>query len=727
MATLILSTVGRSVGGPIGAVVGATLGGIVDRALFGGTGRAPARLANLAVQSAAYGEPIAHILGRMRIAGNLIWATTIKETPGGGGKNAPAASGYSYSASFAVALSGRRIDAIERIWADGKLLRGADGVWITPVTMRLHAGDETQAVDPLIAAAEGEGATPAYRGIAYVVFEDLPLADYGNRIPNLTFEIVGQGGAAIPLGAAATLLADRPDLPALAASGAFPQVAGLAAAAAGSLAEALRPVVAAAGAALAGGLSLRGDEAAALTIAADDVGAVPFGRPDAASRRQRAAAASLPAGLAIGHFDPDRDYQAGLQRVLRGPPGTGVDNLDLPMAMAAVAAKGIGAARLAQRVAGRETLTVTLPWRHAGIGPGETIGHAGAIWRVRERRMEAMVVGLDLQRLPAQPATASAAAGGRALPPVDFPVGPTTVLALDLPPLDADAAGVAPRLWLAAAGVSPGWRSAAIEISFDAGASYAVAGVAAASNLGSALTTLAAGPANLWDRHATVDVELLADSMWLESRPDAAVLAGANLALLGDELIQFGRAEPIAPRRFRLSSLLRGRRGSDLAIATHIAGERFVLVDPVAMIAVDPPIAALGLTLRVRAAGRGDAATEPADVAIAGNALRPLSPAGLALALDGGDVVAHWTRRSRLGFGWPDFTDVPLAEDAEQYRIELLLDGRLARQLDTAVPVLRYTAADRAADGDGATVTVRVAQLSASVGPGSVAAATISV
>ena len=35
----------------------------------------------------------------------------------------------------------------------------------------------------------GNGLTPAFRGIAYVVFERLALAPYGNRIPQLSFEV----------------------------------------------------------------------------------------------------------------------------------------------------------------------------------------------------------------------------------------------------------------------------------------------------------------------------------------------------------------------------------------------------------------------------------------------------------------------------------------------------------------------------------------------------------
>src|SRR5690606_34954359 len=53
----------------------------------------------------------------------------------------------------------------------------------------VHFGDETQGVDDIIAKYLPAGTIPAYRGRAYVVIEDFPLAEYGNRIPNFTFEI----------------------------------------------------------------------------------------------------------------------------------------------------------------------------------------------------------------------------------------------------------------------------------------------------------------------------------------------------------------------------------------------------------------------------------------------------------------------------------------------------------------------------------------------------------
>jgi len=60
---------------------------------------------------------------------------------------------------------------------------------MTGVTWRWYPGDESQGRDPFIAAKMGAANTPAYRGTAYVVFEDLPLESYGNRLPQLSFEV----------------------------------------------------------------------------------------------------------------------------------------------------------------------------------------------------------------------------------------------------------------------------------------------------------------------------------------------------------------------------------------------------------------------------------------------------------------------------------------------------------------------------------------------------------
>ncbi|HKR25666.1 MAG TPA: hypothetical protein VJS15_10430, partial [Allosphingosinicella sp.] len=195
MATLVLTAVGTVVGGPIGGAIGSIIGQYVDQTLlFAPKARHGPRLGELAVQTSSYGTPIPKIFGTMRVAGSVIWSTDLVEqrATSGGGKGRPKTVSYSYSASFAVALSARPVGAVGRIWADGKLLRGAAGDFKSATGFRLHPGGEDQAVDPLIAAAEGADLCPAFRGVAYAVFEDFQLEDYGNRIPSLTFEIIAE-------------------------------------------------------------------------------------------------------------------------------------------------------------------------------------------------------------------------------------------------------------------------------------------------------------------------------------------------------------------------------------------------------------------------------------------------------------------------------------------------------------------------------------------------------
>ncbi len=206
MASILLASAGAAIGGSIGgAILGvsaATIGGAIGS--FAGSmidswivsSLAPGqriegqRLENLTLTTSTEGAVIPRIYGRMRIGGNIIWATdfteTVNTTTQGGGKGGGpkvTTTAYIYSASFAVALCEGSISGIGRIWADGKSLDLKDVTW------RLYTGNETQQPDPFILAKMGTGNAPAYRGTAYVMFEELPLEQFGNRIPQLSFEV----------------------------------------------------------------------------------------------------------------------------------------------------------------------------------------------------------------------------------------------------------------------------------------------------------------------------------------------------------------------------------------------------------------------------------------------------------------------------------------------------------------------------------------------------------
>ncbi|UDF03222.1 glycoside hydrolase/phage tail family protein [Asticcacaulis sp. AND118] len=186
MAQLTLMGLGTALGGPIGGAIGGLLGNAVERTLvstFSPVRQVGPRLEGVRITAADQGAPIKQVYGRGRVAGTVLWAARLRENRSTtrASKTAPGTENFSYSLSFAVGLCEGPIDGIGRIWADGQLLDQ------TGLSYRLYRGEETQMPDELIVAIEGDA--PAYRGLAYLVFEDLPLAAFGNRPPNLSVEV----------------------------------------------------------------------------------------------------------------------------------------------------------------------------------------------------------------------------------------------------------------------------------------------------------------------------------------------------------------------------------------------------------------------------------------------------------------------------------------------------------------------------------------------------------
>ncbi len=114
----------------IGRAVGAVAGYALDQSLFGAERRTVeiGRLSDLDVQTSREGAPIPRVYGRVRIAGEMIWATRFEEEvreetsrpAARAGRARPRSSRYSYFANFAIGLCEGPIARIGRVWADGK-------------------------------------------------------------------------------------------------------------------------------------------------------------------------------------------------------------------------------------------------------------------------------------------------------------------------------------------------------------------------------------------------------------------------------------------------------------------------------------------------------------------------------------------------------------------------------------------------------------------------------
>ena len=697
MATVVLTAVGTAIGGPIGGAIGALIGSGFDHAvLFRPRGREGGWLADLQIQTSRYGTQVPRLFGTMRVAGTVIWATDLREvkSKSGGGKGRPSVTSYSYSASFAVALSARAIRSIGRIWADGNLLRGAAGDFKTELSaFSVHSGDEDQAVDPLIAAAEGEALTPAHRGIAYVLFEDLALGDYGNRIPSLTFEVEADAGA-VSIGA---ILAD--------VSGGKLGGAGLAeiggyAAGGADVRDAIVPLVDAYGLALEtgeDGLRLSATGLASADVGAGMLAARANGRIVDPIERSGGAADAVPMALSLRYHDAARDYQAGMQRVTRPGVGRSEAGIELPAVLDADAARGLATERLQANWAGRATMTLRCGWSALMLKPGA-------------------IVRLSLRRVPGGGGVLPAGASpGVIVRQPDVPHGPTTLLLADVPQLK-DGVASAPLLIAAASG-GPGWRSAALFVMSDGGEATPIGRSAPRAVMGVVDTALPTGSIMMVDRENMLGVRLLADDMDLLSSDEAGLAQGRNFCLVGRELIQFEQAVRTGIATYRLNGLRRGLRGTDWAVGTHEAAETFLLIDEDRLV---EPLSALGgageagASLRLSAIGLGD--VEPVEVAItiSGAALIPPSPVHLTVRDAGGGLAIGWVRRSRGGWRWSNGGDVPLSEESERYEVQVLDGDMLVRRAETTVPGWLYDAAMIAADnaaGHGGALVVEVRQV----------------
>ncbi len=210
--------VGFAIGGPTGAAIGFSLGNAVGGVFFGdqpgGQTLEGPRLNDTTVTTSTYGKGIQISFGTTRNSANMIWAEDIVEVrkttelqdafaDAGFGKGQPSPPEstqitFEYFGNFAMAF-GEGPGFTRRVFGDGDLLIDLSDIFDPGASRtfkyggeiyRMYDGGETQLPDPLIELDKGVGMVPAHRGLIYVVFDMLPLRDFGNRIPQVSAEVV---------------------------------------------------------------------------------------------------------------------------------------------------------------------------------------------------------------------------------------------------------------------------------------------------------------------------------------------------------------------------------------------------------------------------------------------------------------------------------------------------------------------------------------------------------
>jgi hypothetical protein len=452
-------------------------------------------------------------------------------------------------------------------------------------------------------------------------------------------------------------------------------------------------------------------------------------------RLVRAQETELPREVSLGFIDGAAEYRhaAVTSRRLVGGAAR-ASRADLAVVTNDTAAERRAEIWLQDLWAGRENCDFAVPPSRLALAPGDlvalTTNGRRRVVELREvvdqesRRVSARSIDPEIFELAVAPAR-------RHKPATPPALGPVHVVLLDLPSLDASN----PPILLRAAIFANPWPGPVAIWRSDDGTSFQNVGTAEApAIMGETLNPLPLGPTSRWDRGHRLQVRLYGGA--LASVADNVLFAGANAAAVQRpdgvwEVLQFANAQLIAPFTYELSRLLRGQLGTEWAMGNPLpAGAPFVLLDAhVVTLARGLEALERSMQLRIVAAGRDHA--DPAAVALSATphatALRPLSPVHLHARRDNAGVHLSWIRRTRQeGDAWLA-GDVPLAEEREAYLIEVLSGATVIRSIEVTQPFALYAAADEFADfgAPQASLSIRVAQLSASVGRGLAAQAVL--
>ncbi|MFO1242119.1 MAG: phage tail protein [Rickettsiales bacterium] len=443
----------------------------------------------------------------------------------------------------------------------------------------------------------------------------------------------------------------------------------------------------------------------------------------------------LPRDINIIYINRLNQYQAGTQIATREYADTqDVDTLSLPIVMTDQEAKAIADRSLYLRWMERTQYRFYLGMGHAHLEPTDVISiteddimHTMRITRMladRGRiRVDAVAEDVTIYE------TNAVAGNTPGLITATDPVSVTRLELLDLPALPSDNAEDA-YLRYGVTGEGRGWRGAVLYRSDDAGANYAVMdALDVPAVIGTAITSIGSfSEGNCFDHTNSLIVSLIGNGE-LQSVTELAVLNGANAAILGDEIIQFTTAVELAPGKYQLSHFLRGRLGTEWAVNSHVAGEKFVLLDG-RLGKEKMPLSGFGISKLYKPVTIGGTLGSAASQSFTyiGRSFKPYAPVHVAGSRDGsGNLTISWVRRTRLGGEWRDGVDILLAETAEKYEIDILSGSAVLRTLTAVSSDVTYSLANQVTDfGSGqSSVSVKIYQISEMVGRGYAALANV--
>jgi len=283
-----------------------------------------------------------------------------------------------------------------------------------------------------------------------------------------------------------------------------------------------------------------------------------------------------------------------------------------------------------------------------------------------------------------------------------------------------------PGFYVAVRGALDTWSAAILFESPDTTVDYLpITSLDQQAAIGFTRTVLPDGSSTTWD-YNTVDVELIGGTLESLNADDA--LRGEVAYLIGNEVVLCQEVTQLSANVWRLTGpLVRGWKGTECKMASHVLGERFIALGSTITRRINDELSDLDVARNFKAVTSGQAidAAQAVPFTDTGESLRPYSPVDIDGIFDGSNnVVITWRRRSRLwGRNGRDFFDPPLAEASEAYEIDILSDDEIEvlRTLSASTATATYAIADQTTDFGGAkgsNLHVNIYQISETVGRG---------
>jgi len=746
MATILLPLiVGSMTSAPVWLGLASLAGYYIDQAWLSqdiSTNTYGPRAQDVRVSGSSYGNVIPRVWGAYRLPGNIIWADDLKEhqkttsQTSGSGKSKVTMSytEYWYTCSFAVAICRGPILAVRKIWADNKLIYhvspSANDSTILASNelsrqMTSYFGTETQRPNSIIVGREGN--SPAYRGVSYIVFQDLNLEKWGNRIPSFNFEVIqkgqdsGAGYTPLPVNVS-DIIADlcldagysEEDFD---VTDVFGTIGGFCASG-NSFMDDISSICRIAD------ISWRQygrklvffprEQKSIIVIPRQDIGAGEGENETVkiiTSNKNQ-----LPTVVEVEYFDINKDYLTSLQSATKSS-GQDENRLSLQTSIATDANVARTAAYKVLTSMWNEACEYHFKlgpkWLH--LVPGDVLNITTLNGDQHIVQIKEMTIGADYSIEVLARTYDSTIFGieeegdsgsGDIYDHIDIG-GQTIGLLTNLPLLP----GVPDEIgfYALANGESNAWRFAVLYESTNGGESYSMVGKISARGVGSALNTIGYGPSQIWDMDNHIDVYIKGVELW--SADESDVLWGANAVVVGNEIIQFCNAELIAQDTYRLTKLLRGRRGTEWAIKKHQANEKVGVLMAGRLIFITGDIYGINKQnyYKFVANDMNQEFIDPVAFAYNGETKRPFSPVH---CIHHGNRKYTWTRRSRVGLELTsNAPDIPLGEAYERYNIKLYLGDELIKQYTTTTPEITVD--------EGINMNqIKICQLSDAVGEG---------